>query len=140
LTESLQHFKDYVLGSDPWPERASQLYADYLRHFGVKRRAGHGHGYIEAAYPNSHHARSAGSRSMAIRAYPQFAWYRKAFKVHLMADAIPRLTIIYPILLGKRLKEAVIVAVFKSSLEDIMINIDGGVFYLDPGYAHCFKL
>ena len=57
-----------------------------------------------------------------------------------MADAIPRLTIIYPILLGKRLKEAVIVAVFKSSLEDIMINIDGGVFYLDPGYAHCFKL
>ena len=45
-----------------------------------------------------------------------------------MADAIARLAIIDPILLGKRLKEVVIVAVFKSSLDDVVVDVDGGVF------------
>ena len=57
-----------------------------------------------------------------------------------MADAIARLAIIDAVLFGKRLEEAVIVAVFKSSLEDVVVDIDGGVFYFDPWYAHRFKL
>lgn len=57
-----------------------------------------------------------------------------------MADAIARLAVIDAILFGKRLEEAVIVAVFKSCLEDVMVYIDGGVLYPDPRYTHSFKL
>ena len=57
-----------------------------------------------------------------------------------MADAITRLAIVNAVLFGKCLEEAVIIAVFKSSLEDVMVNIDGGMLYFDPRYAHRFKL
>src|SRR5919107_845711 len=71
--QSAQHFEDYVLGSDPWSEHASQLYSNYLGHFSVERCAGHGYSYIQTTYSNCQHACATGSGSVTIRTYQQFA-------------------------------------------------------------------
>ena len=57
-----------------------------------------------------------------------------------MADAIAWLAKIDAVLFGKRLEKPVIVAILKTSLEDVMVNIDGGVLHFDSRYSHCFKL
>ncbi|MPN36234.1 hypothetical protein SDC9_183743 [bioreactor metagenome] len=77
---------------------------------------------------------------MGIGAKQRFARRAEAFEVDLMADAVARRRKFDALGRRHRLEIEVVVAVFRSALKHVMIDIRERQLGFDPGNAHRFKL
>ena len=76
---------------------------------------------------------------MAVGADKGLAGNAKTFQMDLMTNSIAGAGIINSMFLGDGLDKAVIVRVFKTGLEGVVVNIGNGTFRLDPRHSHGLK-
>ena len=76
---------------------------------------------------------------MAVRADQRFAGDAEPLQMHLMADAVAGAGEVQPVLFAYGLDIPMVVGVFKTGLQCVVVNISDGALRADTGHAHGFK-
>ena len=135
-----QHFQDHVLGRNPRLEGAREVDTHDLGGAQEKRPPAHGHRHIQAAGPDGEHAGPAAGRGVRVGPQQRLARRAEALEVHLVADAIARLGKVDPVLGRHRPQVRVVVGVFETGLEHVVVNIRHRDFRGHSRKAHRFEL
>ena len=134
-----QHFQNDILCSHPRRKLAGQFYLDNLRAGDVVRTAAHCHCNIQTAGTHGDHTDTAACGGMAVRADQGLARHAKALQMHLMADTIARTGEIDAVLLGNAADETVVICVFETALQGVVIDIGNAALRAYTGNSHCLK-
>ena len=135
-----EDLEDDVLGGDPRLEGAQQFHLDHFRHGQVIGTATHGHGDVQATGANRQHADATTGRGMAVRAEQRFAGNAKALDVDLVANTIARLGKSDAVLAGNRLDVHVVVGVFETGWQGIVVDVGDGEVRFDARDIDRFEL
>ena len=76
---------------------------------------------------------------MAVGTNQSLTRYAKPFQMNLMTNSVARTGEINAVLLGNTANKTVIVCIFKTALQRIMIDICNTAFGANSWNAHCFK-
>ncbi len=106
----------------------------------IKRFAGHRLRHIKAARTDGDHAQRAAGRGMAVRTDQGFSGFSKPFQMYLMANAVARPGKHYTVFLRHALEITVVVGVFKTDLDGIVVDIADRQLSFHLRDVHGFKL
>ncbi len=134
-----KYFKGYILCRNEGAKSACQFDFVYFRHRYIVSASAHSDGYVKSACAESKHSHTSAGRGVAVRAYQCFVRFREAFKVHLMADAVARPRKTQSVFCRNRLYVAVVVGVFKTALQSIVVDISHRKFRFHPFAVHCLE-
>ena len=137
--EPLQNFQNNILCSNPRGQLTSQFYLYNLRAGNIISTAAHCNCNVQTACTHCNHTDTAASRGMAVRTNQGFTWHAEPFQMYLMANTIARTGEINTVLLGNAADKAVVVCIFKTTLQSVVVNIGNAAFCPYSWNAHCFK-
>ena len=106
----------------------------------MKRHPRHRTGDIQAAGADGQGTDPACGRRMRIRSQQRLSRFRKAFQMDLMTDTVSRTGKQDPVFLGHRLQIFMVIRIFKSALQRIVIDIADAQFRLYLVDPHRFQL
>ena len=102
--------------------------------------AAHGNGYIHATSTHRQHSEPPASRSVRIRSNQSLARNAKSLIMNLVADAVARSREVHTVLCSHGLNIFMIICIFKSRLQSVVIHIRNGPLSLDLRNSHSLKL
>ena len=138
--QSFQYFQDHVFCSYPRGEFPCQVDSANLRHCQIVSAAAHSYGNIQTACADGQHTDTAACGSMAVGAQQCFAGFAEAFQMYLMADAVTGFGEIDTVFGCYCLDIFVVVRIFKTCLQRIVVDVCYGFFCFDTGDPDGFKL
>ena len=134
-----EKFQRDILGGDIGTELAGQVDLEHLGHIDVVSTAAHGHGHIHAAGAEGQHTQTAAGGGVAVGADEGLAGLAEPLQVDLVADAVAGTGEVHAVLGGHGLQVTVVVGVFVTALEGVMVHIGYAQLGLDLGDAHGLK-
>ena len=135
-----QHFENNVLRRHGVGQFPRQLHAHDLRAGQVVGPSAHGHRHVQAAGPDGQHADAAAGGRVAVAAEQSHPRNAEALQLHLVADPVPGLRAPDPVLLRNALDVLVVVRVFKTGLQRVVVDVGHAPAGLHPADPHGFKL
>ena len=134
-----EQFQNHVFCGAPRRELPGQLHADHFRVRNPERLARHRERHIEPARADREHADAAARRRMRIRADQRPPRHPEPLQMHLVADAVARRREADAFRRRHALQIEVVVAVLRSVLHHIVVDVGDREFGLDFRNSHRLK-
>ena len=118
-----EKLQNNVFGGYPFGQGVRELYADDFRPFNGEGFASHSESDVQTARADGEHAESTARRGVGVGAKERFPGLAKAFKVHLVANAVSGQRAFYAEPSGDRPQVEVVVHVVRAHLRRVVVDI-----------------
>ena len=136
---SFEYLQDHVFRSHPRRELAGKSDPDDFRVCDVVSAAAHCDRNVKTARTDGNHSDTAAGRRMTVRADQRFSRNTEAFQMHLMTDTVAGSGKTDTMLFCDRTDKTMVVRIFKTVLQCVVVNVGNRAFCLYPRYAYRFK-
>lgn len=135
----LEHIKDDVLGTHACTELAGEAHFNHIRHGDVVTTPCHCSGNVNTAGTDCEHAQATAGRGVGVGTDEGFARDPEVFEVDLVANPVARTRIGETEVFSGTLDEQVVVKVFRTALQHVVVDVRHRAFGFYTVDAHCFQ-